>query len=242
MPGHRAAGGSCPREGRSWNAAGPGLLRERYRLTFPVARSAAFSLVALIPAIFSHQPLPWLILCPLVFALATVPWVLTVAGGKIAFRADITRHHARRRPAELAVPARLGRVRALVRCRGHRLVPRRRAVRLADRGDPCIAIQRRPGAPALSRGNKPARRCPVPGVAAGAVRPVTAWRLDRDRLAALISAVAPGIPSLTRELARLRVLNGRAKQERSHRRGQQIRASLIDPYLKGTVTGPGRRR
>ena len=44
------------------------------------------------------------------------------------------------------------------------------------------------------RGNKPARRCPVPGVAAGAVRPVTAWRLDRDRLAALTAAVAPGIP------------------------------------------------
>jgi hypothetical protein len=34
----------------------------------------------------------------------------------------------------------------------------------------------------------------VPGVAAGAVRPVTAWRLDRDRLAALTAAVAPGIP------------------------------------------------
>jgi hypothetical protein len=40
--------------------------------------------------------------------------------------------------------------------------------------DPCIAIQRRQGAPALPRGNKPARRCPLPGVAVGAVRPVTA--------------------------------------------------------------------
>ena len=39
-----------------------------------------------------------------------------------------------------------------------------------------------------------ARRCPVPGVAAGAARPVTAWRLDRDRLAALTAAVAPAIP------------------------------------------------
>jgi hypothetical protein len=45
---------------------------------------------ALIPAIVSHQPLPWLVLCPLVFALATVPWVLAVAGRKIAFRADMT--------------------------------------------------------------------------------------------------------------------------------------------------------
>jgi hypothetical protein len=67
-----------------------GCYEERYRLTFPVARSAAFSLVALIPAIVSHQPLPWLVLCPLVFALATVPWVLAAAGCKIAFRADMT--------------------------------------------------------------------------------------------------------------------------------------------------------
>jgi hypothetical protein len=41
-----------------------------------------------------------------------------------------------------------------------------------------------------------ARRCPVPGVAAGAARPVTAWRLDRDRLAAVVAAAAPGIPIL----------------------------------------------
>jgi len=59
--------------------------------------------------------------------------------------------------------------------------------------DPCIGIARRQDAPALSRGNKPARRCPVPGVAAGAARPVTAWRLDPARLAALTAAVAPGI-------------------------------------------------
>jgi hypothetical protein len=60
--------------------------------------------------------------------------------------------------------------------------------------DPCMAIQRRQDAPALSRGNKPAPRCPLPCVAAGAVRPVSAWRLDRDRLAALTAAAAPGIP------------------------------------------------
>ena len=172
-----------------------GRYEERYRLTFPVARSAAFSLVPLIIAIFSHQPLPWVILAPVIFVLATVPWLLAVASRKIAFRADMAGNHARRRPAELAVPARFGRVRSLVRCRGNRLVPGRRAVRLAHRGRPvCIGIQRRHGAPALSGGNKPARRCPVPGVAAGAVRPVTAWRLDRDRLAVLTAAVAPGIP------------------------------------------------
>jgi hypothetical protein len=34
----------------------------------------------------------------------------------------------------------------------------------------------------------------VPGLAEGATRQVVAWRLDRERLAALTAAVAPGIP------------------------------------------------
>jgi hypothetical protein len=58
----------------------------------------------------------------------------------------------------------------------------------------CIGIQRREGAPALSRGNGQAPGCPVPGVAAGVTRRITGWHLDRDRLAAVIAAVAPGIP------------------------------------------------
>src|SRR5271170_2659948 len=71
---------------------------------------------------------------------------------------------------------------------------RGRAVRLAYRGRSVHRDPAPPGCPALSRGNNPARRCPVPSVAAGAVRPVTAWRLDRDGLAAVTAAVAPGIP------------------------------------------------
>jgi hypothetical protein len=58
----------------------------------------------------------------------------------------------------------------------------------------CIGIQRRQGAPRLPRGNGPARRCPVPGLAEGTTRQVVAWRLDRERLTALTAAVAPGIP------------------------------------------------
>ena len=57
-----------------------------------------------------------------------------------------------------------------------------------------IGIQRRPGASRLPRGNGPAWRCPVPGLAEGATRQVVAWRLDRERLAALTAAVAPCIP------------------------------------------------
>ena len=58
----------------------------------------------------------------------------------------------------------------------------------------CIGIQRRPGAPALPYGNEQASCCPVPGVAAGMTRPITGWRLDRERLAAITAAMAPGIP------------------------------------------------
>jgi hypothetical protein len=171
-----------------------GCYEERYRLTLPVVRSAAFSLVSLIPAIASHQPLPWLILCPVIFVLATVPWVLAVASRKIAFRAGMTGIRLGADPlswpfrhaSAVFVPWSDAEAIALYRGGGPF------GWRIGD--DPCIGIQRRPGAPALSRGNKPARRCPVAGVAAGAVRPVTAWRLDRDRLAALTAAVAPAIP------------------------------------------------
>ena len=57
----------------------------------------------------------------------------------------------------------------------------------------CIGIRRRDGAPPLAKGNEQAPHCPVPGVAAGATRRIAGWRLDRDRLAAVTAAVAPGI-------------------------------------------------
>jgi len=58
----------------------------------------------------------------------------------------------------------------------------------------CIGIRRREAAPALSHGNEQAPDCPVPGVATGATRRITGWHLDRDRLATVTAAVAPGIP------------------------------------------------
>jgi hypothetical protein len=58
----------------------------------------------------------------------------------------------------------------------------------------CIGIQRQAGAPALPQGNEQAPGCPVPDVASGATRRIIGWRLDRERLAAVIAAAAPGIP------------------------------------------------
>jgi hypothetical protein len=171
-----------------------GCYEERYRLTYPVARGFALTLVPLIIAIFSRQTLPWVILSPVAFVLATVPWLVAVTSRKVAFRADMTGitlgadplSWPFRRASTMFVPWSDAEGITLYQGGGPF------GWRYLD--DPCVGIQRRPDAPALSRGNKPARRCPVPGVAAGAARPVTAWRLDRDRLAALTAAVAPGIP------------------------------------------------
>jgi hypothetical protein len=151
-------------------------------------------LVALIPALFSHQPLPWLIVFLLGFALNTVPWVLAVGSGKIAFRADMAGIRLGADPlswpfrhaAAVFVP--------WADVEGIVLYPGGGSVGWGSKETLGIGLQRRPDASALPRGNKPARRCPVPGVAAGAVRPVSAWRLDRERLAALTAAVAPAIP------------------------------------------------
>ncbi len=171
-----------------------GRYEERYRLTFPVARSVAISFVSLIPALFSHQPLPWLILFLIVFVLATVPWVLAVASRTVAFRADMAGITLGADP--LSWPFRHASAVFVpwADVEGIVVYPGGGSVGWGSKEIPGIGIQRRQGAPALSRGNKPARRCPVPGVAAGAVRPVSAWRLDRDRLAALTAAVAPAIP------------------------------------------------
>jgi hypothetical protein len=61
------------------------------------------------------------------------------------------------------------------------------------RGVEYIGIERSQKASALSRGNESASGCPVPGVAAGTTRLITTWQLDRQRLAAVTAAVAPGI-------------------------------------------------
>ena len=173
---------------------GQGCYQERYRLTGAAARSLGISLAFALPAVLFSHPLPWLILSLAAFALITVPCLVAVASRKIAFRADqagITLgadplNWPFRHASAVFVP--WAEVEGIVLYRG----PRSRGWGGGD--GPCIGIQRRQGAPALSRGNTQARRCPVPGVAAGEARPVTAWRLDRDRLAALTAAVAPAIP------------------------------------------------
>jgi hypothetical protein len=60
----------------------------------------------------------------------------------------------------------------------------------------CIGVQRRATAAPLRWGNEQAPGCPVPRVPAWATRMISGWRLDRNRLAAVTAALAPGVPIL----------------------------------------------
>jgi hypothetical protein len=170
-----------------------GLYEERYRLTGSIAASLAVSLVMLGIALhFSYAA--WLALSVLGFVTVSVPALAAAAGRRIAFRADPLGITLGASPlswpghdsSPLFIP--WSDVEKIVLCSG----PKAREPGAKDRQ--WIGIQRRPGAPRLPRGNEPARRCPVPGLAVGTTRQVVAWRLDRERLEALTAAVAPGIP------------------------------------------------
>jgi hypothetical protein len=169
----------------------PGRYEERYRLT-GAALGLASALLALGLGLLWHTQLIFAALT----VLAVIPAVLAVALRPVAFRADhagITLGSDRLLPRRPAVFIPWADVERIV------LYPGRKAAGFGDylwaSGEvEYIGVQRRDGAPALARGNKQAPWCPVPGVAAGATRPIKNWRLDRERLAAVTAAVAPDIP------------------------------------------------
>jgi hypothetical protein len=171
----------------------PGRYEERYRLT-GAALGLVSALLALGLGLLWHTQLIFAALT----VLAVIPAVLAVALRPVAFRADhagITLGSDRLLPRRPAVFIPWADVERIV------LYPGRKAAGFGDylwaSGEvEYIGVQRRDGAPALARGNKQAPWCPVPGVAAGATRPIKNWRLDRERLAAVTAAVAPDIPVL----------------------------------------------
>jgi hypothetical protein len=170
-----------------------GLYEERYRLAGSIAASLAVSLVMIGVAVhFSYGT--WMALAALAFLGITVPALAAAASGRIAFRADVLGITLGASP--LSWPGRDSSPVFIPWSDVERIVlysgPKSREQGARDRQ--WIGIQRRPGAPRLPRGNGPARRCPVPGLAEGATRQVVAWRLDRERLASLTAAVAPNIP------------------------------------------------
>jgi hypothetical protein len=154
----------------------------------------ALRLAAVLPAVglglLWHTSLISVVISAALAVLLAIPAVLTLALPLVAFRAD----HAG------------------ITLGSDRLLPRRPAVFIpwtdvekiifysayTDRGGQTefIGVQRRDGAPALPYGNEQAPGCPVSGVVAGATRRVIRWWLDRERLAAVTAAVAPGIPMI----------------------------------------------
>ena len=167
---------------------------ERYRLTGGAALGLAASLLSIGLGFLWHTPVVFAVLAVILAALTvTMPGggVIDAARRVTAFRAD----HAGITLG--AVPGKLsGRGPAV-------FIPWADVERIvlypaARRGQgtqaQCLGVQRREGAPPLPRGNEQAPGCPVPGVAAGASRRITGWRLDRERLAAVTVAVATGIP------------------------------------------------
>jgi hypothetical protein len=170
-----------------------GFYEERYRLTGAVALSLAASLCMLVVALYGSLTL-LLALSLMTFVAVTVPSLAAAAGRRIAFRADPMGITFGADP--LSWPGRnnsglfisWSEVEKIVFYQG----PKTRESGAGNRL--WIGIQRRPGALPLPSGNRPARRCPVPGLAEGATRQVVAWRLDRERLTALTAAVAPGVP------------------------------------------------
>ncbi len=163
----------------------PGRYEERYRLT-GAAWGLASALLTLGLGFLRHTHLIFAALTVLI--TIAIPAVLAVALRPVAFRADhagITLGSGRQLPRRTAVFIPWADIEKIILYPGY-----------TSSGDQvqCIGVQRREGAPVLPRGNKQAPWCPVPGVAAGAARPIKNWRLDREQLAAVTAAVAPGIP------------------------------------------------
>jgi hypothetical protein len=170
---------------------------ERYRLTGRAAAGLAASALLVAVGFLWHLPVVFL---PLGLGLAA----LTAQGAGMidqirrttAFRADqmgitlgavpdkLTVH----RGSRLFIP--WPDVERVILYRVH---PRGRGGHVTVR---CVGVQRRATAAPLRWGNEPAPGCPVPRVPAWATRMITGWWLDRDRLAAVLAVVAPGVPIL----------------------------------------------
>jgi hypothetical protein len=169
----------------------PARYEERYRLT-GAALGLASALLAVGLGFLWHTNLIFAALA----VLAAIPAVLVIARRPVALRADhagITLGSERQLPRRPAVFIPWADVEKII------LYPGRKAAGFGDylwaSGEvECIGVQRRDGAPALPYGNEQAPGCPLPGVAAGATRQIKNWQLDREQLAAVTAAVAPGIP------------------------------------------------
>lgn len=172
----------------------PGSYEERYWVSRAAQRGWSTSLV-LLPTAFGlmYVYLPVALVLFVIGAITALPIVAGLAVRRSAFRADyagitlgadLRDGWALRWERSVFIP--WADVEQIVIYPGQGFPAGSRA--------PRVGVQRREGAPELSADDTPAPGCPLPRVSAAATRPVSGWRLDRDRLAAVTAMVAPGIP------------------------------------------------
>ena len=194
----------------------PARYEERYRLT-GAALGLASALLAVGLGFLWHTNLIFAALA----VLAAIPAVLVIARRPVALRADhagITLGSERQLPHRPAVFIPWADVEKII------LYPGSKPAGFGDylwaSGEvECIGVQRWEAAPALPYGNKQAPGCPVPGVAAGATRRIKDWRLDRERLAAVTAAVAPGVHVIEARNDPARRIEGPGRSQDWHPRG-----------------------
>jgi hypothetical protein len=168
----------------------PGCYEERYRLNGGAVLGLAAGLLSVALGLLWHTP----VIFTAIALLLAIPAVHALARHMIAFRADHAGLTLGAVPGKLTF--RRGQAVFIPWADAEQIILYPASPRGHGSHAPvqCIAVQRRDGAPALPRGDEQAPGCPVPGVAIGATRQITGWRLDRGRLAAVTAAMAPGIP------------------------------------------------
>jgi hypothetical protein len=164
---------------------------ERYRLTGRATAGLTASVLLIVIGFLWHLPVIFLPLGLILAVLAAQnAGVIDRVRRTTAFRADQAGITLGTVPDKLTVR------------RGSRLfIPWADVERIVlypgrAAGTQCIGVQRRATAEPLRWGNEQAPGCPVPRVPAWATRTIRGWRLDRDRLAAAVAAVAPGVSIL----------------------------------------------
>lgn len=165
---------------------GTGDYEERYRLTNKIALLLAVLVAVSVITFIWFQTVASLV----VGGALALPYIIVIAGHRVAFRADHTGITLGVNLTSLkfyAVRVPWADVEQIVL---YSLKQRTSKQDVNPSLRDYIGIKRREGAPALPHGNQPAANCPEPRVAAGATRAITTWQLDRNRLAAVTAAVA----------------------------------------------------
>ncbi len=170
----------------------PGCYEERYRLAAGASASLATGLITI--GLVFLTVAPWVTGVVIAAALLALTGPAVTASRMIAFRADHAGITLGAVPGKLIVRRGPAAFISWADVESVILYPAHPGGPGASPRVQRIGVQRREGAPDLPRDNEQAPGCPVPGVAAGATRGITGWRLDRERLAAVTAAVAPGIP------------------------------------------------